>query len=543
MPELSVQGADGVRRAVPLSGERVSIGRSRDNDIFLPDQWLSRSHAEIHVRADGCFVVDLGSKNGTLLNGARLEREERLRAGDVITLGEHLVTFVEEDAGALDEAEPVGTQIFSAVELSAVAQRPPAGPEELARQNRVLGILSRAASHLIRHQPLAELFETIIGLMLEAVPAERAALLLLEDDRPVVKASRSRRGVEIQTISRSIARRVLENRDSLLVPNILEDASLKSQDSILSTGVRSAISAPLWFASPEDGGEAVIGLVYLDTLQRTQAFTEDDVQALSAIANIAAAKIENVRLLEESLEKRRLDEDMRIAAEIQTSLLPRSAPVIEGWELVGSNRPSRRVGGDYFDFGHRGDDVLLALGDVSGKGTGAALLMTVLRAAVRAHWTDASVSDAVREINRTVNENVPSGKFVTFFLGRLDPARGHITYVNAGHNPPVLIRADGALETLTEGGMVLGMFDSVDYDEGTAELAPGDVLLIFSDGVTESWSEDGEEYGDDRLVELVTKQRRLSAEGLQDAILSDLDRFESGGPATDDRTLIVLKRV
>ena len=543
MPELSVQGADGARRVVPLSSERVSIGRSRDNDLFLPDQWLSRSHAEIQVRDDGCYVVDLGSKNGTLLNGARLEREERLRAGDVITLGEHLVTFVEEDAGALDEAEPVGTQIFSAVELSAVAQRSPAGPEDLARQNRVLGILSRAASHLIRHQPLKELFETIIGLMLEAVPAERAAILLLEDERPVVKASRSRRGEEIQTISRSIARSVLENRNALLVPNILEDASLKSQDSILSTGVRSAICAPLWFASPEDGGEAVIGLVYLDTLQRTQAFTEDDLQALSAIANIAAAKIENVRLLEESLQKRRLEEDMRIAAEIQTSLLPRGAPRIEGWELVGSNRPSRTVGGDYYDFGRRGDEVLLVLGDVSGKGTGAALLMTVLRAAVRAHWADESASGAVQEINRTVHENVPSGKFVTFFLGRLDPGEGRLTYVNAGHNPPLLIRADGSLETLTEGGMVLGMFESVHYDEGTAELAPGDALLIFSDGVTESWSEDGEEYGDDRLVELAKRSRALSAEGLQEAILADLDRFESGGPASDDRTLIVLKRV
>lgn len=542
MPELSVQGADGARRVVPLAGARVSIGRSRENDLFLPDQWLSRAHAEIQVRDDGFYLVDLGSKNGTLLNGARLEREERLEAGDVITLGEHIVTFVEEEAGALDEAEPVGTQIFSAVELSAVAQRSVADPEGLARQNRVLGILSRAASHLIRHQPLDELFETIIGLMLEAVPAERAAILVLEGERPVVKASRSKRGEEIHSISRSIARNVLENRNALLVPNILQDAALKSQDSIMSTGVRSAICAPLWFASPEDGGERVIGLVYLDTLQRTQAFSEDDLQALSAIANIAAAKIENVRLLEESLQKRRLEEDMRIAAEIQTSLLPRGAPAIEGWELVGSNRPSRSVGGDYYDFGKKDDDVLLALGDVSGKGTGAALLMTVLRAAVRAHWTDDEVASAVGEINRTVHENVPSGKFVTFFLGRLDPADGRLTYVNAGHNPPLLIRADGSLEELTEGGMVLGMFESVPYDVGSIELLAEDVLLIFSDGVTESWSEEGEEYGEERLAELAKTRRELSAEALQEAILEDLERFESGGPATDDRTLIVLKR-
>jgi sigma-B regulation protein RsbU (phosphoserine phosphatase) len=185
---------------------------------------------------------------------------------------------------------------------------------------------------------------------------------------------------------------------------------------------------------------------------------------------------------------------------------------------------------------------MLALGDVSGKGTGAALLMTVLRAAVRAHWNDEPVNDAVREINRTVQENVPTGKFVTFFLGRLDPSTGCLEYVNAGHNPPLLVRADGSLETLTEGGMVLGMFESVAYDQGAAELAPGDTLLIFSDGVTESWSEEDEEYGEERLAQLAIEKRELSASDLQIAILADLDRFEGGGPATDDRTLIVLKR-
>ncbi len=157
-------------------------------------------------------------------------------------------------------------------------------------------------------------------------------------------------------------------------------------------------------------------------------------------------------------------------------------------------RPAAPSGGDYYDFIHEGAQVFLALGDVSGKGTGAALLMTVLRAAVRGHWTEGSVAEAVGRINRTVCQNVPEGKYVTFFAARLDVASGRITYVNAGHNPPLLVRADGTIELLEEGGMVLGMFESVPYAEGIVELRSGDTLFIYSDGVTETWNPEGEEY-------------------------------------------------
>ena len=148
MPELSIQGADGTRRVMPVSKERICIGRSRDNDIFLPDQWLSRAHAEIRTRDDCYYLADLGSKNGTLLNGARLEQEQELKPGDVITLGEHILTFLADDAGDVDDdEEPVGTQVFSAVELSAVAERAVADPEGLARQNRLLTALSQDTDH------------------------------------------------------------------------------------------------------------------------------------------------------------------------------------------------------------------------------------------------------------------------------------------------------------------------------------------------------------------------------------------------------------
>jgi sigma-B regulation protein RsbU (phosphoserine phosphatase) len=335
---------------------------------------------------------------------------------------------------------------------------------------------------------------------------------------------------------------VVDGQKSLLMPNLMEDAAFSTQDSILSTGIRSAVCAPLLFTSSTGGQDLVIGLVYLDSLMRSRPFTEDDLRVVTALANLAAAKIENVRLLEESLEKRRMEEDMRMAAEIQTGLLPSSAPRIPGWDLAGSNQPCRTVGGDYYDFAVERGRLLLALGDVSGKGTGAALLMTVLRAAVRAHWMEPSLSDAVSRINRTVCQNVPSSKYVTFFLASLDPVTGRLEYVNAGHNPPILVRAGGDVEKLTFGGLVLGIFEGVSYEGGSVVMEQGDTLIVYSDGVTETWDPDGEEFGEDKLVTLVVSTRSKGADAVQAAILREIEGFEQGARATDDRTLVVLKR-
>jgi sigma-B regulation protein RsbU (phosphoserine phosphatase) len=170
--------------------------------------------------------------------------------------------------------------------------------------------------------------------------------------------------------------------------------------------------------------------------------------------------------------------------------------------------------------------------------------MTVLRAAVRGHWTDQCLSEAVSRINRTVCQNVPTNKYVTFFMASLDPPSGRIEYVNAGHNPPLLVRSDGRIEKLEEGGMVLGMFEGVPYADGQADMQPGDTLLIFSDGVTETWSatNDDLEFGEEGLMRVAVEGRGLDASGLRDQILRELVRFAAGAKATDDRTLIVLKR-
>jgi phosphoserine phosphatase RsbU/P len=545
MPEILIQTAKGARDRYRLGKPCVTIGRSRECDIVLADQWLSRQHAQIVERGEGFHLSDKGSKNGTLLNGQLLLEERRLRDGDVITLGEHILTFSDEQQPETEDVpEPVGTQVFSARELSDAASRPTADPDALARQNRVLGLIAKSTNALLEHLSLPELFDRILDLLLDSVAAERAAILLIEGTppQPVIKASKSRSGEPIARVSRSIARHVLEERVSLILPNVMDNAAFRSQDSILSSGIRSALCAPLWHNVGGGNRDAVIGLVYLDSLLRSRALDEEDLQAVTAFANVAAAKIENTRLLEENIEKRRLEQEMQVAAEIQRSMLPRGAPQVSGYELVGSNAPCHTVGGDYYDFALENGRLLLALGDVSGKGTGAALLMAVLRAAVRANWGREAVADAVGHINQTACQNVPEGKFITFFLAQLEPTTGELSYVNAGHNLPVLVRKSGSVESLETGGPVLGVFESIAYEKGRTTIEQGDVLVVFSDGVSETWNPADEEFGEARLREVVVGARGSSAPEILRAVLDAAERFGEGTKATDDRTMIVLKR-
>ena len=471
---------------------------------------------------------------------------KRLRPGDVITLGEHTLTFCAEAAGEEEEdREPEGTRVFSVRELSAINTRPAIDPGELQRQNRVLAILSKAASELVIHQPLDKLFDTILNLLLEAVAAERGAILLLEGGppAPVIKASRSRQGEPLTHISRSIARRAIDERVSLLLPNVLEDVRFKSEDSILASGIRTAMCAPLWFASTEQGRDAVIGLVYVDSLQHSHSFTEDDLRVLTALANVAAAKIENVRLLEESLEKRRMEEDMRMAAEIQNGLLPREAPHLDGLGPRRLQPPLPHRGRRLLRLRDRGRPPprrarrRLRQGDRGGAPDDRP-------ARRRARALDRARRCPTRSpaINRTVCQNVPSSKYVTFFLAALDPATGRLAYVNAGHNPPLLVRAGGKVERLEEGGLVLGMFENVVYAGGSVDMRLGDTLVVYSDGVTETWSPEGEEFGEESLTALAVRSRTLDADSVQNAILREIERFEAGARATDDRTLVILKR-
>lgn len=523
---------------------RTTVGRAEDNDLCLPDALLSRHHAEFLQHDGACYVVDLDSSNGTYVNDIGVRGEQVLHEGDTITVGETSLMFHEKlllsDAG---EQPSDGTVRSEVIPETTRSTKKAIDVTDLISEDRVLGVLCRATNALVVHRPLPDLFNQILDAILDSIPAQRAAIMLLEGQPPMptLKATRTRFGSPITAVSQDIARRALNDRVAFVLRDVLDDPEIRDRVSLSADSIRSVMCAPLWSnLNPGDHGH-LLGLVYLDSQSDVPPLTYRDLQVLTVLANVTATKIESARLLEENLQKRRLEEDLRLAAEIQSDLLPRNSPEIPGYDVDGTTEPCRMVGGDYFDFEYDGEVLHLALADVSGKGIGAAMLMVALRATVRAHWRDGSLPEATSRINRTFHMTVPSDKYATFFVARLELRTGCLTYVNAGQNKPLLIQPDGQWQSLEVGGTVVGAFAETSYQQGTAVLEPGARLLVFSDGISESWPD--ADVADRQLVAISQlRSRDTSAAALRADIFHAVDQA-SGFKTADDRTLLVIQRL
>ena len=265
---------------------------------------------------------------------------------------------------------------------------------------------------------------------------------------------------------------------------------------------------------------------------------------LTTLASVAAIRVENARLMEEQIERERLEQELQLASEIQQRFQPTQAPYVPGYELQGISFPCYEIGGDYYDFIARADGrMIVTLGDVSGKGTAAALLMSSLHAAVHGQASShSSLVETVSAVNKYLAENIPSNRFVTLFYAELDPQTGALSFINAGHNPPLIAHDAGTTEQLGSGGVPLGIMPDYDYREGRTQLLPGDVLVTYSDGVTEQTNPQGEEFGIVRLQETVAQNLDRSAAGIRDKIEDALSKFAQGTPPVDDITLVIVKR-
>jgi len=538
----------------------IDIGRSMKNHVPVADDKLSRVHAGIRRQQDHFLLQDLGSYNGTYLNGRLLSQPARLQTGDTILAGgtEIVVLF----SGQSRVAEPAPSSASDILfreetDLSLITTVFPSddlarqfkesrGDQNVSQQNaHLLSVLNQAASALITFKPLNELLELIMNLVFDAIPAERGFLMLLDDKTgqlvPHVVWNRtptSQFGSSIQ-VSRSITQRVLEEKASILITDTRLDDRFRSQQSIIMQGVLSAMCAPLW----EE--KKVIGLVYVDSRKSVLGFTNDNLKVLTSLANVAAVKIENTRLLETAMENRRIEEELALAGDIQRSLLPEGPPRIKGYQVTGFTSPTHQVGGDYYDFitlpaGRLG----VAIADVSGKGISASLLMASLRASfISLVELQLPVAEMVARLNNFLCKSHSPNRFVTFFYGELDPVRHTFRYCNAGHNPPLLLRWDSEQpESLSEGGMVLGLIRGQSYQEGQVELLTGDTLILYTDGISEASDSQDEEFGVERLLFAVREVQSLNLEDRQNHLIQKVTQFHGNSHQTDDMTLVLLCR-
>jgi phosphoserine phosphatase RsbU/P len=299
-------------------------------------------------------------------------------------------------------------------------------------------------------------------------------------------------------------------------------------------------------AVPLQTNDRVIGLIYVDSPHLIREFSREDLNLLTVMANVAAIRIEHARLNEIEEAERAMAKDMQQAAIIQQRLLPEKAPKVAGLDIAGRTKACRTVGGDYYDYLVFPDGRIgVLVGDVAGKGMPASLLMSSLQARVQVLFEDGDdLARKIGRLNKAVSANCPDNRFITFFMGVIDPKTGELVYTNAGHNPPVVVRADGEFETLTgAGGVILGILPLATYQEARTTLNPGDVLVLFSDGVTEAADPSDDEYGEERLGALVARMKDRPSEEIVEAIHSTVAAFTQGAPAADDITVVVARRL
>ena len=552
--------------------ETLVIGRSSTSDLVLPDRFLSRRHTQIS-RADdgrpGWLVTDLGSHNGTMLNGRRLEAPQPLRPGDVLVLSSTTIRIQSMDGqkpsgnAATGPASDSGVRKVlrdATVMLSKDVLEEASRSDDRDSLRKVadrLHLLNEIHDALGRSVSLEELFVLILDRVFAALRPEQAWIL--------VKGEEALRPVAVRSVdggrpdppdSQNLDDEVMGKGMAALVVDAETDERFAAAQSLLVSGIKSLLAVPLLAGEPFNDSSAegfgtangVLGMIVLSSRAHIKLFDEDDLELLVSLASVAALRIRNVTLAEEAAERRRLEKELALARRIQERLLPDTLPDLEGWRIHALNVPSRGVSGDYYTLVLRDVDeeprLSVMIADVSGKGMAASLLTASLEALCAGPIEEGIAPETICEqVSRRLFARTPPEKYATALIADLEPASGVVHYCNAGHNPGLLVRAEGDIEHLSTSGPPIGLIPELSFAGKYVEMRPGDSLVLYTDGITEAEDPDEEEFGVERLEDVCREHREAEPDALGDAVGRGLDAFARGVPYADDRTLVVLQRL
>jgi len=529
---------NGEPRTWPLEGERVGIGRSSRNAVQIADATVSKDHAEVVPKPDGWWITDLGSRNGTRVNGSDAVQPVRLKESDLVEVGSVLLRVLGEGAEARTQWTP-SPGASSSLRINA---RDILGRSSATTSNPgLVHVLIEAGRVLVLPRPLPETCEEVLRFVEKAIPASRLILLLREKEgaEPVQMAGRFRGGSARQplAISRAILDTVLNDCTSVITADAAQDPRFAARESIIAQAVHAAMAVPLF------DNERVLGLLYADTSDFTVNYGQEQLEILTLLANMAAVKITNARLLETEQVRLRMAQELATATRIQQNLLPDAPSGLPGWECEVRLETCHEVGGDLYDFHTRADGRLLFLvGDVSGKGMGAALLMSSVLSTARVLYDVCDdPGELARRMNTVMHRSTDAGLFVTLFFGELDLANGRLRYVNAGHNAALVVGGGEVLELPAE-GVPIAVLKEFPYTSSTIDLAPGALFALFTDGIPEA--QRGEEfYGDDRLRQcLLRLASQPSLNDVAGGLVVEVESFMAGAHRSDDVTLLLLRR-
>jgi len=570
---------------LPLQTGRTVIGRHPTCHVVLDNAAVSRHHAQVLESHGLYFLEDLRSRNGTFLNGEPLSARAELRDGDQIRICDVIMSFqidgtATPGAWSRQQSEsPLGRTIVeqgdSAPELKQIDEShvyvlpepypepafdsPSAVIKKLDSRSgssadfksgvkpevklKAIVELTRAVSRELNvDNVLPKLMSTLFNVFSQA---EQGFVLLKEDESDVLRVkatkTRSTTAEDVIAVSMTVVRHVMTTGEAVLSGNVLDDSRFKGSTALAKMRVSSMLCVPLL-----DQDDKPFGIIQILTRSTTQIFKEDDLDLLVSLSSQASMAIDNARLHQELLSKREMERDLDFATQVQLGFLPKSRPRVEGYSFADYYEAALHVGGDYFDYIPLGDGRLaLTIGDVAGKGMPAALLMARLYSSARYQLlTSPSPGKAISGLNQEIVSSGLGHRFVTFLVLVLDAAANNITVVNAGHLSPLLCRKDGTIDAIGRktSGLPLGIVPEVEYEEATFDLAPGDTVLTFTDGVTEAMTDEKALYGRERLLGLIKKSKG-TVEQLIEAIVDDVEKFTDGSDSRDDTCLVGVQRL
>jgi sigma-B regulation protein RsbU (phosphoserine phosphatase) len=518
------------RRVVPLDKLVFTIGRSDGHDLQLAGTEVSRDHAEIIATADGFVLRDRGSRYGTFVNRERVT-ERRLAHGDRMECGRSgtAMTFL------LDG----GTAIEDGVSAPVVGDL------------RQVASLLQGLREMGSERVLDEVLALVLDSAIEATGAERG-FIMLAGEKGALEMTLARRAGHVTLpaagfdTSRKIPEQVFATGQLMAVTDLFENDLAALHTGTVALGIRHVLCAPLRLVRYVERLDAPverqhIGVLYLDGREKGRLLSAPTRTALEAFATEAAVAIENARLYQEGLEKAKLELELRTASRIQQALLPEGHRTGPFFDAVGASIPSRAIGGDFFEYQDLTEGRFgFGLGDVTGKGMPAALLTALVQGILTAHAsTTARPDEVIAFVNQALLSRRIESRFVTLFLGALSPD-GRLTFCNAGQNPPLLFSRSGTCR-LETGGTLIGAFPDATYDHEERQLAPGDTMVLFSDGITEAMNVVGEEFGETRVREVVQGVLAESPERILHAVFEAVHAFARGAAQHDDLTAVVLR--
>lgn len=566
MAQIIVMDGPGVGTTFEL-GAGNTLGRGSNCNIRLESSGIKEEQSTIRRKGNGYVIAPI-SGSEVLVNGQVVRQERKLVHGDMITLADVMLLYGEENENKNEAVgQPVATTPASTLPVEDVAddtEKPTIksrqkfykdtkdaiqGMTDTKHTSRNMEVLLKVTNAIMSKLELKELLQQLLDIVFEELPADRGTIFLRDIKANKLWPMASKKRPEVKQTdkimaSRTMLKEVMESKEGVLTKDAAKDERFQMGLSIAAQQIHAAICVPL-----VGKNEEVLGAIHIDATRADRIFTEEHLRLVTAIAMQASLAIENALLVQQLGEKKRIEQELVIASNIQMQLLPKSLPQIGGVEVYGLMIPAKEVGGDYYDFVVSEDKGRLytCIGDVSGKGVPAGLVMVMARCFFRPLiLSHESTKKILEELNKFLVADTRKDMFMSMLVIKWDVKEQIFSWTGAGHEHLLVYRGNTKkCEAIRAGGIVLGMMKKADrfFKEQTLALGPGDAIILYTDGVTEALNAQNQMFELNRVIQLVEKYGHLPAEKICNSILEELKKFMGSAAQYDDITIVAIRKV